>query len=86
MKQLWYFSADWCGPCKQLKSNTLKDRGVLARLNKCNWYILDVDKEKSIAKRYGITGMPTTKVLKGDKAVKSKTGYMSPREMISFLP
>ena len=17
MKQLWYFSADWCGPCKQ---------------------------------------------------------------------
>lgn len=51
------FYATWCGPCKRLSP-------VLEELSKeyagrVNFYKVDVDKEKDIARAFGISSIPT---------------------------
>ncbi|MCR9012519.1 thioredoxin family protein [Gabonibacter chumensis] len=54
------FMATWCGPCKQLSAEVFPDKKLgdyfNTRFVSCK---VDVDKEKELAKKYKITGMPT---------------------------
>ena len=54
MKQLWYFSADWCGPCKQFGP-------VMDELAKQGMPIkkLNVDYTPDATTKYGIKSVPT---------------------------
>lgn len=69
-----YFSAEWCGPCKQLKPQYAKaaviDKDTL-------YYIVDVDKiETKYLNEYGIQSIPQIfEMHKGiiSKKIKGKT-------------
>ena len=63
-----YFTAEWCGPCKQLKPQYAKaaviDKDTL-------YYVVDVDKvEPKYLTEYGIQSIP--QIFKMNKGIISK--------------
>ena len=55
MKQVKYFSAKWCGPCKVFKP-------VMEELSSEGHSIefIDVDEQGAIANQFGVRSVPTT--------------------------
>lgn len=83
------FMAEWCGPCKQMDKVSWPEAGVFAFLKKNAVSVqIDVDKRKDIAKKYGITGMPTIMIFRGpdyDKPFDRAIGMQNPNELLTWL-
>jgi thiol-disulfide isomerase/thioredoxin len=68
---IWIFSADWCGPCKSLKSflktyhKTLEDQGH--RIT-----IVDIDDNPELQRKYNVRAVPTTIVFGDNKNEKDR--------------
>lgn len=80
------FMASWCGPCKMMdkevfQSAPFKEKAVDFVLCK-----IDVDEEPALAKRYGISAMPTVKFVneKGD-VVHEFVGYGGPHQVFQEM-
>ena len=72
------FYADWCGPCKAmspvLDEFAGKNRNIrVVRVN--------IDKDKDIARYYGVSSIPTFIVFKNGKATARRTGGMDGNEL-----
>lgn len=68
------FSAEWCGPCKQLKPilEQVKSKvGTQAKIIK-----IDVDKNRSLADKFQIRSVPTLILFKGGKVVWRQSGVV----------
>ena len=56
MKTVYYFTADWCQPCK-------RTRPVVEELNReqttAGFQIIDVDDNPDLVKNFGIQSVPT---------------------------
>jgi thioredoxin 1 len=56
MKTVYYFTADWCQPCK-------KTRPIVEELNRdqstAGFQIIDVDVNPELVKNFGIKAVPT---------------------------
>ena len=56
MKTVYYFTADWCQPCK-------KTRPIVEELNReqttAGFQIIDVDDNADLVKNFGIQSVPT---------------------------
>ncbi|MBT8253432.1 MAG: thioredoxin [Flavobacteriaceae bacterium] len=77
------FYAEWCGPCK-LMSPVLK--AVKEELGESvNVIKIDVDKNRSIAGRFKIRGVPTFLIFKNGKQTWRQSGIISKEELISKL-
>lgn len=68
-----YFTAEWCGPCKMFKPTV---QAVSAEIGVSINYI-DVDQQKDLAQRYGISSVPTIIVENGGNVVYRNSGVMS---------
>ena len=82
-----YFGADWCAYCRKMKSETLSDSGVKNLLNKeyitC---LINVDKDRPIARKYKVHGIPAYVVADSDESITIKdSGFKNAKEMISWL-
>ena len=79
MKQLWYFSADWCGPCKQFGP-------VMDELAKQGMSIkkLNVDYTPNAATTYGIKSIPTVILVEDEQEKARFTGVRSMQQVIDF--
>ena len=80
MKVAKYFSATWCGPCKQFKPimQELLDEGY-------NIEFIDGDENKEVAIEYNIRSIPTTVIEEEGKEINRLVGVKSKEEMIDEL-
>jgi len=83
---LLIFSADWCHYCQDMKKTTFKDADVIKEMANFVVYEVNVDKEKAIAAKYAIRGMPTYKIVNANESVIAETsGFKKPKDFINWL-
>ena len=71
MKQIIYFSAEWCGPCKNFKP-------IMESVsNSIPVQVVDVDENPQLAAQYNIRSIPTLIFLKDGQEVNKKPGVLS---------
>jgi thioredoxin 1 len=81
MKNVLYFTAAWCGPCRMFKP-TLQE--VTSQLG-VPTQIIDVDSSTELVQQYSITGVPTTIVFQDGQQVHRSTGAMSKQQLQNIL-
>ena len=79
MKQLWYFSAPWCGPCKMFgpTMDRVSSQGI--QVNKIN-----IDYEADAVTKYGVRSVPTTILVENGKELRRFVGAKSENQVIEF--
>ena len=82
MKTIFYFTADWCGPCR-------KTRPIVEELNKdlslVNIKIIDVDSEMELAKQFEIKSVPTFVVIKDNNEIKRVVGTQTKSSLMELM-
>jgi len=80
MKNIFYFTADWCGPCKKV-------RPIVEELTKdgYSFQIIDVDIEKELVKKFEITSVPTFILFKNEKSIKRISGAQTKNQLEIFI-
>ena len=78
------FTAEWCGPCKQLAP-------VIDRLvsevgqGRTTQVVIDIDKSRLIAEQFRIQSVPTVYAFVGGQPVDGFVGVKSEREIRAFI-
>lgn len=76
MKQLLYFTAAWCGPCK-------KFRPLMENLSsQINVAIIDIDSHPEMAQTYRVRNIPTTILVKNGVEVSRFTGSKPTQQIL----
>lgn len=76
------FYADWCGPCRMIApildeiAQENKDVKILK---------VDVDNFRGLAQLFSIYSIPTLKLFKDGKDVKTKTGFVPKKKLLEFI-
>ena len=78
------FTAEWCGPCKQLAP--LLDKAV-AEVGKgrVSHVAIDIDQNRLIAEQFRIQSVPTVYAFLGGQPVDGFVGVKSERELKAFI-
>ena len=79
MKQLVYFSAGWCQPCKTLVP-TMEQVNKVIPVRKIN-----VDYEPDVINRFNVTSVPTVILVENEQEVRRFVGTKSYNEIINFV-
>jgi len=83
---LLIFSAEWCGPCKLLKSKTLSAPEFLEQENPLHIADVDVDASPEMARVFGIEAVPTLVLITADgKIISRQTGFMAAADLMAWL-
>jgi thioredoxin-like negative regulator of GroEL len=81
MKQLIFFSANWCSACQAMKPTVeqiSKQMGI--SLNR-----IDTDYDVSNTDNYGVKSIPTLILLENGKEIKRTVGAQSENQIKSFI-
>lgn len=83
---LLYFTAAWCGPCRQMAGTTLKDSSVQTQLQEFVPVVLDLDAHSELAGQRQVSAIPMFLVLLPDGTeVTRVTGYLDTDRFLGFL-
>ena len=81
MNHIFYFTADWCNPCK-------KTRPIVEELNResteARFQIIDVDIEGELARKFEVRSIPTFIVILNGQEIKRTPGAQT-REQLEGL-
>jgi len=78
MKEILYFSAPWCGPCRQLSPTMESLSGQI------NYRKIDVDSNTELSTKYGVRNIPTLILLENGEVKNRVTGVQSEQQIIDF--
>ena len=82
MKTVFYFTADWCSPCKKV-------RPIVEELNRERsdvfFQIIDVDLEKELVKNFEIASVPTFILFENEKQIDRITGAQTREKLNDFI-
>jgi len=80
MKTVFYFTADWCQPCKKVKPvvEDMKKEGF-------QFQMIDADYEQLLVKRFEIKSIPTFILLEDGKEINRITGAKTREELENFI-
>ena len=78
MKQLLYFSAPWCAPCRTFKPT------MEALSKEMPIQFIDVDISANTAQNYNVRSVPTTILLEDGVEIGRLTGIKPKEEIISL--
>ncbi len=80
MKNVFYFTAEWCGPCK-------KTRPVVEDMKKegFEFQMIDADYEQSLVERFKIQSLPTFIIINKGKEINRLTGLQTKEKLQEFL-
>jgi thioredoxin 1 len=77
------FWAAWCGYCRKIEPSVASIAGEYSgRLKVAK---LDVDRNRTIANRYRVAGLPTLMLFKQGRVVAAIRGYAQKSEMVEML-
>ncbi len=81
------FRADWCGWCRKMEKDTFQHPSVVSYLNDNFISIkVDTDKQKDLAIKYKVRGLPLNWFLSGDgESIGSRPGYLTPEMLMAIL-
>lgn len=77
------FTADWCGPCKQL--GPLIDKLVSEAGPRVTQVVVDVDRQPLIASQFRVQSVPTVYAMVGGQPVDGFVGAKTEREIKGFI-
>lgn len=77
-----YFYTTWCPYCREFEKEVLGDSQVQRFLAKFPRAQMDAEKEKDLAKQYGVTGYPTFLVLQSNGSNQRVSHSLTPKEFI----
>ncbi len=82
MKTIYYFTADWCQPCK-------KTRPIVEELNReqteAGFQIIDVDYNPELVKNFGIQSVPTFILFEEGVEKRRVSGGQTQETLIKFI-
>jgi thioredoxin 1 len=80
MKTVFYFTSDWCGPCKQTRPivENMKKDGF-------EFQIIDADYEQLLVKRFQIKSIPTFILFEDEKEINRITGAQTREKLNEFI-
>ncbi|USP78991.1 hypothetical protein yc1106_06265 [Curvularia clavata] len=68
------FYADWCGPCKAIAPVFQSLAEKETKPGKMQFVKVDVDSQQDVARKYGVSAMPTFLVIKSNSVVETIRG------------
>jgi len=78
MKQILYFTASWCGPCRMLGPIMESVKGQV------NFSKLDVDVEQDLAVKYKVRSVPTLVLVENGVEKSRLVGVHQAPEILNF--
>jgi thioredoxin 1 len=83
---LLIFSAEWCGPCQQLKKRTLSAPEFLRQENPLHLADVDIDANQKMARDFAVDAVPTLVLLTADgKIIARRTGFLEAADLLAWL-
>lgn len=82
MKTVYYFTADWCQPCK-------RTRPIVEELNReqssAGFQIIDVDDNPDLVKKFLVSSVPTFILFENEKEIKRIIGAQTKESLEDLI-
>lgn len=83
MIKILYFSAAWCGPCKQL--GPIIDQIKTEQSDKVSIEKVDVDSNAELCMKYNVSSIPTLVYLRDGVVVSRTSGFVPKNELLKNI-